>query len=265
MPAGLGLKSSEQENDRLDAFPTPVHSINTLDFTPHSIPQNICTSFKNIMYNARQHFEQDLSVVPRIEEQFSRYKFILECRLPFPTITFSIHGKVVYKATPPPPLYLTDVEASRCTGSSCLLMEVSGRTTVDGCDRASKETRTISILRLQREMRKRCGGGGGGGGGSVDRLISGAYREDHVWNNETIVQVVGILFCHIDEPGSITTEVAPGFPHVGIVPDDAALQLVFSGISHFMHVAWPPDAHMANAMCQFSLHVNSMASVALLS
>ncbi|KAJ8881245.1 hypothetical protein PR048_017721 [Dryococelus australis] len=37
------------------------------------------------------------------------------------------------------------------------------------------------------------------------------------------------------EQGSIPGGVASGFPHVGVVPDDAAGRCVFSGISHFPH------------------------------
>ncbi|KAJ8878236.1 hypothetical protein PR048_018813 [Dryococelus australis] len=45
--------------------------------------------------------------------------------------------------------------------------------------------------------------------------------------------VVSLLATHLGEPGSIPGGVAPGFPHVGIVPDDAADRRVFSGISRF--------------------------------
>ncbi|KAJ8873479.1 hypothetical protein PR048_024297 [Dryococelus australis] len=52
------------------------------------------------------------------------------------------------------------------------------------------------------------------------------------WGHEGVV--VRLLTFHLGEPGSIPGGVAPGFPHVGIVPDDAAGQWVFSGISRFL-------------------------------
>ncbi|KAJ8867138.1 hypothetical protein PR048_033002 [Dryococelus australis] len=46
-------------------------------------------------------------------------------------------------------------------------------------------------------------------------------------------KVVRLLAPHLREPGSIPGGVAPGFLYVGIVPDDAAGQRIFSGISCF--------------------------------
>ncbi|KAJ8887586.1 hypothetical protein PR048_013803 [Dryococelus australis] len=65
--------------------------------------------------------------------------------------------------------------------------------------------------------------------------------------------VVRLLASHLGEPGSIPNGVAPGFSHVGIVPDDAAgCRRVFSGISRFhrpfiralflTYLASPPSA-----------------------
>ncbi|KAJ8891608.1 hypothetical protein PR048_004136 [Dryococelus australis] len=45
--------------------------------------------------------------------------------------------------------------------------------------------------------------------------------------------VVRLLASHQGEPDSIPGGVAPGFPHIGIVPDDAVGRWVFSGISRF--------------------------------
>ncbi|KAJ8871429.1 hypothetical protein PR048_027746 [Dryococelus australis] len=45
--------------------------------------------------------------------------------------------------------------------------------------------------------------------------------------------VVRLLASYLREPGSVPRRVAPGFPHVGILPYDAAGQRVFSGISRF--------------------------------
>ncbi|KAJ8886345.1 hypothetical protein PR048_012556 [Dryococelus australis] len=42
-----------------------------------------------------------------------------------------------------------------------------------------------------------------------------------------------LLASHVGEPGSIPGGITPGFSHVGIVPDDAAVRLVYSGISSF--------------------------------
>ncbi|KAJ8881310.1 hypothetical protein PR048_017791 [Dryococelus australis] len=47
--------------------------------------------------------------------------------------------------------------------------------------------------------------------------------------------VVKLLAFHLGEPGSIPGGVAPRFSHVGIVPDDAAVRWVFSGISCLPH------------------------------
>ncbi|KAJ8871642.1 hypothetical protein PR048_027969 [Dryococelus australis] len=47
--------------------------------------------------------------------------------------------------------------------------------------------------------------------------------------------VARLLASHLGEPGSIPGGVAPGFSHVGIVPDDVAGRRVFSGISRFPH------------------------------
>ncbi|KAJ8873937.1 hypothetical protein PR048_024775, partial [Dryococelus australis] len=51
--------------------------------------------------------------------------------------------------------------------------------------------------------------------------------------------VVRLLASHQGEPGSIPGGVAPGFSHVGIVPDDAAGRRVFSDIS----LQFPPPLH----------------------
>ncbi|KAJ8871180.1 hypothetical protein PR048_027486 [Dryococelus australis] len=48
---------------------------------------------------------------------------------------------------------------------------------------------------------------------------------------------------HLGETGSIPSAVAPGFSHVGIVPDDAAGQRIFSGISHFPRRCIPVLLH----------------------
>ncbi|KAJ8872052.1 hypothetical protein PR048_025653 [Dryococelus australis] len=45
--------------------------------------------------------------------------------------------------------------------------------------------------------------------------------------------VVRLLTPQLDQPGSIPVGVAPGFSHVGIVPDDVSGRGVFSGISRF--------------------------------
>ncbi|KAJ8868905.1 hypothetical protein PR048_030446 [Dryococelus australis] len=47
--------------------------------------------------------------------------------------------------------------------------------------------------------------------------------------------MVRLLAFHLGELGSISGGIAPGFLHIGIVPDDAAGHSVFSGISHFPH------------------------------
>ncbi|KAJ8870029.1 hypothetical protein PR048_029040 [Dryococelus australis] len=49
---------------------------------------------------------------------------------------------------------------------------------------------------------------------------------------------------NIDEPSSIPGGVAPGFSHVGIVPDDAAGQLVFSEMSRFPRPCTPALLHI---------------------
>ncbi|KAJ8879246.1 hypothetical protein PR048_019852 [Dryococelus australis] len=54
-----------------------------------------------------------------------------------------------------------------------------------------------------------------------------------------------------DEPGSIPNWAAPGFSHVGIVPNDVAGRRVFSGISHFPRTCIP---------IVFNSHLNSPAS-----
>ncbi|KAJ8895014.1 hypothetical protein PR048_000323 [Dryococelus australis] len=55
--------------------------------------------------------------------------------------------------------------------------------------------------------------------------------------------VVRLLTSRQNEPGSIPIGVAPGLSHVGIVPDDAAGQRVFSGISRFPHPFIPALLH----------------------
>ncbi|KAJ8872793.1 hypothetical protein PR048_026409 [Dryococelus australis] len=62
-------------------------------------------------------------------------------------------------------------------------------------------------------------------------------------SSQVLKQVLVRLFAsHQGEPGSIPSEVAPGFSHVGIVPDDIPGQQVFLGISHF-----PPPLHSGTA------------------
>ncbi|KAJ8893268.1 hypothetical protein PR048_005859 [Dryococelus australis] len=58
--------------------------------------------------------------------------------------------------------------------------------------------------------------------------------------------VVRLLASHIGEPGLIPGAVASGFPNVGIVPDDAAGRLVFSGISRFPRpcISAPHHTHL---------------------
>ncbi|KAJ8880787.1 hypothetical protein PR048_017258 [Dryococelus australis] len=58
-----------------------------------------------------------------------------------------------------------------------------------------------------------------------------------------MVNAVGLLNSHQLEPGSIPGRVTPGFLHVGIVPNDAAGQRVFSGISHFPRSFIPALIH----------------------
>ncbi|KAJ8882303.1 hypothetical protein PR048_014105 [Dryococelus australis] len=45
--------------------------------------------------------------------------------------------------------------------------------------------------------------------------------------------VVSLIASHRGEPGSTPDGISPGFPHVGILPDDAIGRRVFSGISSF--------------------------------
>ncbi|KAJ8869355.1 hypothetical protein PR048_030930 [Dryococelus australis] len=54
---------------------------------------------------------------------------------------------------------------------------------------------------------------------------------------------VRLLDFHLDKQGWIPCRVAPGFSHVGIVPDDAAGRCVFSGISHFSSLCIPALLH----------------------
>ncbi|KAJ8896832.1 hypothetical protein PR048_002178 [Dryococelus australis] len=55
--------------------------------------------------------------------------------------------------------------------------------------------------------------------------------------------MVRLLASHHDEPGSFPGGLTPGFLHVGIVPDDAAVRRVFSGNSHFPHRCIPVLLH----------------------
>ncbi|KAJ8867284.1 hypothetical protein PR048_031083 [Dryococelus australis] len=61
----------------------------------------------------------------------------------------------------------------------------------------------------------------------------------------TNYSVVRLLANHPGEQGSILGGVAPGFSHVGLVPDDAAGWRVFPESSRFRHPCIPPllDTH----------------------
>ncbi|KAJ8867766.1 hypothetical protein PR048_031569 [Dryococelus australis] len=71
-------------------------------------------------------------------------------------------------------------------------------------------------------------------------------------NGEGGSVVVRLLASHLCEPGSIPRGVAPGFSHVGIVPDDAADRRVFSGISRFPRPCVP-------ALLRTSLHPHRLS------
>ncbi|KAJ8872418.1 hypothetical protein PR048_026022 [Dryococelus australis] len=55
----------------------------------------------------------------------------------------------------------------------------------------------------------------------------------YMWGRGGVV--VRLRTFHQGEPDSIPGEVAPGFSNVGIVPDDVAGRLIFSGISRLLH------------------------------
>ncbi|KAJ8874555.1 hypothetical protein PR048_025418 [Dryococelus australis] len=55
-------------------------------------------------------------------------------------------------------------------------------------------------------------------------------NDHYYWGLSGVVRLLAYQLC---EPGSIPGGVAPGFSHVGIVPDDTAGQRVFSGVSRF--------------------------------
>ncbi|KAJ8878519.1 hypothetical protein PR048_019097 [Dryococelus australis] len=56
---------------------------------------------------------------------------------------------------------------------------------------------------------------------------------------------VSLLASHHGEPDSIPGRVTPGFPHAGIVPNDAAGRRVFSGISRFLRAFIPVLLHIS--------------------
>ncbi|KAJ8886141.1 hypothetical protein PR048_012350 [Dryococelus australis] len=62
-----------------------------------------------------------------------------------------------------------------------------------------------------------------------------------VWGRGGVA--VRLLASHLGEPGSILGGAAPRFPHVVIVPDDAAGRRVFSGISRFLRPSIPDLLH----------------------
>ncbi|KAJ8872580.1 hypothetical protein PR048_026186 [Dryococelus australis] len=51
--------------------------------------------------------------------------------------------------------------------------------------------------------------------------------------------VARLLASHLGEPGSIPSEVAPGFSHTRIVPDDAAVRAFFSRFSRLLYLCIP--------------------------
>ncbi|KAJ8870625.1 hypothetical protein PR048_029648 [Dryococelus australis] len=66
--------------------------------------------------------------------------------------------------------------------------------------------------------------------------------------------VVRLLNSHLGEPGSIFVEVAPGFLHVGIVPDDATCRRVFSGISRLQRPS-PAEKYALHSCTQFNTNI----------
>ncbi|KAJ8897705.1 hypothetical protein PR048_003055 [Dryococelus australis] len=76
--------------------------------------------------------------------------------------------------------------------------------------------------------------------------------------------VVRVLTSHLGKPGSIPDGFAPGFSHVGIVPDDAAGWRVFSEISRFHHPFLPTLLH-SNLSSPSSAHNISLLRAAQIS
>ncbi|KAJ8871876.1 hypothetical protein PR048_028216 [Dryococelus australis] len=74
------------------------------------------------------------------------------------------------------------------------------------------------------------------------------WRPKHVYSWGRGGVVVRLLASNLCEPGLIPGGVAPGFSHVGIVPDDATCRRVSSGISHFPRPFIPAllHAHLAS-------------------
>ncbi|KAJ8898173.1 hypothetical protein PR048_003533 [Dryococelus australis] len=103
---------------------------------------------------------------------------------------------------------------------------------------------------------------------SKPATVSGSIHEAHTFKHTKQVAihhhkltnsrgldgtVVRLLASHQGDPGSIPSGVAPGFSHVGIVPDNAAGRRVFSGLSRFLHLCIPAMLHVQN-FSNFSLH-----------
>ncbi|KAJ8876970.1 hypothetical protein PR048_021422 [Dryococelus australis] len=71
---------------------------------------------------------------------------------------------------------------------------------------------------------------------------------------------VSLLASHQGEPGSIPGGVTPGFSPVGIVPDDAAGRLIFSGISRFPRPFIPALLHTHLASPSSALKTSTSAA-----
>ncbi|KAJ8892996.1 hypothetical protein PR048_005577 [Dryococelus australis] len=68
------------------------------------------------------------------------------------------------------------------------------------------------------------------------------------------------LASHHGKTSSIPSGVTPGFPHVGIVPDDAAVRRVFSGISCFPRYCIPALLHTHLALPALALETSMFKS-----
>ncbi|KAJ8890863.1 hypothetical protein PR048_010372 [Dryococelus australis] len=100
------------------------------------------------------------------------------------------------------------------------------------CRREIRVKRVSSSHTVKRPIRSRSRRAEGGGVvGVVSRLHPPRHEHQLYWGEGGGGVVVRLLASHLGEAGSIRGGVAPGFSHVGIVPDYFAGRWVFSGIS----------------------------------
>ncbi|KAJ8865727.1 hypothetical protein PR048_033248 [Dryococelus australis] len=137
------------------------------------------------------------------------------------------------------------------TPSGKLVEEIAIHLCSETFERGKLPCAVIGEVTVEQRRNARLGGGGGGSSPKKTRRpvsSSGTIcheRKSGV-NRPGIEPVARPVASHLGEPGSIPSEVAPGFSHVGIVSDDAAGRRVFSETSrssrplHSSAVPYPP-------------------------